>query len=94
MKLVIGENEGKILSLLEQHEEGCRNALITDETGIPAGSVGTTLKRMLGKGWLETEVRQMEHPTPVADTYTLYSISDLGKSALQAWRVYFGEAPC
>lgn len=91
MKLVIGENEGKILSLLEQYEEGCRNSLITDETGISRGSVGTTLTRMLDKGWLLTEVKKMEHPTPVADTYTLYSLSPLGKSALQAWRVYFGN---
>lgn len=91
MKLVIGENEGKILDLLEQHDEGCRNSLITEETKIPRGSVGTTLTRMFDKGWVKTEVRKMDHPTPITDSYTLYSLTPLGKNALQAWRVYFGK---
>lgn len=88
MNLVIGENEGKILTLLEGGK-GYRNSQITHETNIPRGSVGTTLTRMVEKGWLLTEVKKMEDPTPIADTYTLYSISPLGARALEAWKAYF-----
>lgn len=90
MKLVIGENEGAILGFLARNG-AARNSLITAETKIPRGSVGTTLTRMNEKGWLKTEVHKEEHPTPIADTYTLYSLSPLGEKALDAWRVYFGK---
>lgn len=89
MKLVIGENEGKILSLLEQHEEGCRQSVLAKEGQIKSGSVSQSLSQMVVKGWVERYEEGSDQ-----DTLVYFKLTQLGDSALRAWRVYFGEAPC
>jgi DNA-binding MarR family transcriptional regulator len=86
MKLVIGEIEGKLLNILNQYEDGCRASTMVKEGSLKSGSTSQALSTMISKGWVERREEGSDQ-----DTIVLFSLLPLGRSALQAWRVYFEE---
>lgn len=89
MRLTIGENEGAILKLLDCEGELSATEIV-ELSFLPTGSVGTTLTRMVDKGWVRFREIEIDHKTPLAKATRLYLITDLGFAAKKAWIIYSG----